>query len=211
MATIYSNLSREEETIHSMINSLQFQHDQDKAKHTRMSAYQSVVLEDIDRLEDQIEAVWTGHVNTRHAAVLSSRAGLSQVAAFTHIPTTHSANLLLKYSARMYFTTPVKKMVYLSGILYLDTMDKTYLLHPAYDLNHPLTGLEVRGTRVNCPKCAKLVNAGQGNYLVVQAGQLTSTKGDQLGEQQMSLQVSRSETPNLTPAGTSCSLSEDPD
>jgi hypothetical protein len=94
MATIYSNLSREEETIHSMINSLQFQHDQDKAKHNRMSAYQTVVLEDIDRLEDQIEAVWTGHVNTRHAAFLSSRAGLSQVAAFTYIPTTHSANLL---------------------------------------------------------------------------------------------------------------------
>jgi hypothetical protein len=49
MATIYSNLTKEEETLHSMINSLQFQHDQDKARHTRMTAYQSVVLEDIDR------------------------------------------------------------------------------------------------------------------------------------------------------------------
>jgi len=82
MATIYSNLTKEEETLHSMINSLQFQHDQDKARHTRMTAYQSVVLEDIDRLEDEIEAVWTGHVNSRHAAFLSSRAGLWQVAAF---------------------------------------------------------------------------------------------------------------------------------
>ena len=178
MATIYSNLSKEEETIHSLINSLQFQHDQDKARNTRMTAYQSVVLEDIDRLEDQIEAVWTGHVNTRHAAFLSSRAGLSQVAAFTYLSTDHSNGLQLKYSARMYTTTPVKKTTHLPGILYLDTMDKTYLLHPAYDLSHPLTEMEVRGTRADCPECAKLVHAGQGNYIVVQSGQLTCRRGD---------------------------------
>jgi len=129
MATIYSNLTKEEETLHSMINSLQFQHDQDKARHTRMTAYQSVVLEDIDRLEDEIEAVWTGHVNSRHAAFLSSRAGLWQVAAFAYPSTAHSTSLQLKYSARMYTTTPIKKVTHLPGILHLDTMDKTYLLH----------------------------------------------------------------------------------
>jgi hypothetical protein len=168
MATIYSNLTKEEETLHSMINSLQFQHDQDKARHTRMTAYQSVVLEDIDRLEDEIEAVWTGHVNSRHAAFLSSRAGLWQVAAFAYPSTAHSTSLQLKYSARMYTTTPIKKVTHLPGILHLDTMDKTYLLQPAYDLSHPLTELEVRGTRADCPECAKLVHAGQGNYVVVQ-------------------------------------------
>jgi hypothetical protein len=68
----------------------------------------------------------------------------------------------------MYTTTPIKKVTHLPGILHLDTMDKTYLLQPAYDLSHPLTELEVRGTRADCPECAKLVHAGQGNYVVVQ-------------------------------------------
>jgi hypothetical protein len=178
MATIYSNLSKEEETMHSMLYSLQFQHEQDKARLTRMTAYQSVVLEDIDRLEDQIEAVWTGQANTRHAVFLSSRAGLSQVAAFTYISTVHSTDLQLKYSARMYTNTPIKKITYTPGILHLDTMDKSYLLHPAYDLGHPITELEVRGTKADCPQCAKLVHAGQGNYIVVQSGQLTCQRGD---------------------------------
>jgi hypothetical protein len=36
-------------------------------------------MEDVDRLEDVLEAVVTGAVNTRHAAYLSAKAGLSRV------------------------------------------------------------------------------------------------------------------------------------
>jgi hypothetical protein len=42
MASIYGNLTKE--TLHSMVLSLQSQHNQDKAKQARLSAYQSVVL-----------------------------------------------------------------------------------------------------------------------------------------------------------------------
>jgi len=176
MATAYSNLSREEETLHSMISSLQYQHDLYKGKQARLAAYQSIVHDDIDRLEDQIEAVWTGQVNTRHAVFLSSRAGLSQVAAFSYTFSSIEAGLTLTYSARMYTLTAVKKMTYSSGTLVLETMDRAYLLHPAFDINHPISELEVRNTKVDCPGCAKLVHAGHGTYTVMQPGQLTCNR-----------------------------------
>jgi len=173
MASIYGNLTKEEETLHSMVLSLQSQHNQDKAKQARMTAYQSVVLEDIDRLEDQIEAVWTGHVNTRHAAFLSTRAGLSQVAAFTYTSSSTEGGLTLSYSARMFSSSPIKTTTISDGILNLETMDRAYLLHPAFDLDLPITELEVRSTRAECRLCAKLVHTGHSIYIATQGGQLT--------------------------------------
>jgi hypothetical protein len=68
-------------------------------------------------LEDQIEAVWTGHVNTRHAAFRSTRAGLSQVAAFTYTSSSTEDGLTLSFSARMFSSSPIKATFYSDGIL----------------------------------------------------------------------------------------------
>ncbi len=44
MASIYGNLTKEEETLHSMVLSLQSQHNQDKAKQARLTASPSPFL-----------------------------------------------------------------------------------------------------------------------------------------------------------------------
>jgi len=95
------------------------------------------------------------------------------VAAFTYTSSSTEDGLTLSFSARMFSSSPIKTTFYSDGILNLETMDKAYLFHAAFDLDLPITELEVRSTRVECRYCAKLVHTGHSIYMATQAGQLT--------------------------------------
>jgi hypothetical protein len=58
----------------------------------------------------------------------------------------------------MFSSSPIKATFYSDGILNLETMDKAYLLHAAFDLDLPIKELEVKSTRAECQNCAKLVH-----------------------------------------------------
>ena len=178
MAAVFSNLTKEEESLHSYLRNLDVRHEADKLRASRMYTYHEVVSEDIDILEDLLEAVWTSKVNTRHAAYLSTKAGLPQIADFTY---DHSEpnpqGVTLTYCARLYRVTEVRRMSVTAEALVVETMDKVYHLHKAYDIRHPISELEVRGTRLDCNSCANMVHTGGGNYLVVRSGDLTCREG----------------------------------
>jgi hypothetical protein len=64
-------------------------------------------MEDIEKLEDVLEAGWTGNVNVRHALFLSAKEGLKQVATFrpVGIAPGHDGPFI-KYVTRVYKKCP---------------------------------------------------------------------------------------------------------
>jgi hypothetical protein len=82
------NLSADGEKALERINVPEEKHKVDQERRLRMDAHRFTLMEDGDRLEDILEAVVTGVVNTRHAAFLSSQAGLSRVAPFEFVNVT---------------------------------------------------------------------------------------------------------------------------
>jgi hypothetical protein len=81
----------------------------DKEREMRMDAHRFTLMEDVDRLEDILEAVVTGVANTRHAAFLSAQAGLSRVASFEFVNVTAtSTGVTVRYLTRLYQTVEVK-------------------------------------------------------------------------------------------------------
>jgi ribosomal 50S subunit-associated protein YjgA (DUF615 family) len=89
---VIGNITREEEVLGHHLEKLARKHTQDISKITRFATHRHVILDDIDQLEDILEALWTGVVNTRHAVYLSSRAGLKQVAKFRTVGITAGRN-----------------------------------------------------------------------------------------------------------------------
>jgi hypothetical protein len=79
---VFGNITREEEVLGRHLETLAKKHTMDVSRLTRFDTHRHIVLEDIDKLEDILEAAWTGTANTRHSVYLSSRAGLQQVATF---------------------------------------------------------------------------------------------------------------------------------
>jgi hypothetical protein len=77
---VIGNITREEEVLGRHLETLAKKHTMDVGRLTRFNTHRHIVLEDIDKLEDILEAAWTGTANTRHSVYLSSRAGLQQVA-----------------------------------------------------------------------------------------------------------------------------------
>jgi hypothetical protein len=60
------NITMEEDKLESRVSELEQKHKSDKDRDSRMAAHRFTLMEDVDRLEDVLEAVVTGGVNTRH-------------------------------------------------------------------------------------------------------------------------------------------------
>jgi hypothetical protein len=133
-----------------------------------------VVLEDIDKLEDVLQALWTGTVNTRHAVYLSSRAGLTQVATFRTVGLLPGkSGPSIRYVTRLYRTTTVMAIDNQDTFTSVATLDQLYYLHPGHGLTTPVTEMEVRGTKLQCPTCAIVVHIHDYQYLTVHPGHLS--------------------------------------
>jgi hypothetical protein len=70
---IIGNITREEEVLGRHLETLAKKHTLDVGRLTRFNTHRHIVVEDIDKLEDIFEVVWTGAANTRHSVYLSSR------------------------------------------------------------------------------------------------------------------------------------------
>jgi hypothetical protein len=128
---VIGNITREEEVLGRHLETLAKKHTMDVGRLTRFNTHRHVVLEDIDKLEDIVEAAWTGLANTRHSVYLSSRAGLQQVATFRTVGISKGRDgPVMKYVARLYRRTPILAVTRTSLVLSVSTPDRLYHLHP---------------------------------------------------------------------------------
>ena len=175
MSSAIANVTREEETLFTHLQSLSNTHHEDRIKASKLLTHYKVFMDDADKLEDILEAVWTGVVNVRHSTYLSSRAGLQKVAAFKYLGAESSpSGPVFRYTTRLFRKAEILAVT-LSGMeaLILETSYRMYYLHPNYDLSLPITEEEVRANRSPCSTCAMLTHMGRGMYKVYKAGSLT--------------------------------------
>jgi hypothetical protein len=173
---IIGNITNEEEVLGSHLNELAKRHNEDIGKLTRLNVHHQVILEDIDKLEDVIAAVWTGEATVRHAVFLSAKANLPTVAHFRTVGLYMDRNgPVVRFSTRLFKTVDVLAVNQSKTVTTLSTLGRTYYLHPGHNLRLPLTELEVRGTRIPCTTCAVLVHMDHQRYLTVSPGRLSCT------------------------------------
>jgi hypothetical protein len=175
---IIGNITNEEEVLGSHLSELAKKHNEDIGKLTRLNVHHQIILEDIDKLEDVISAVWTGEATVRHAVFLSSKANLPTVAHFLTIGLYMDRNgPVVRFVTRLFKTVDVLAVNQSKAMTTLSTLGRTYYLHPGHNLRLPLTELEVRGTRIPCPTCAVLVHMDHQRYLTTSPGRLLCTHG----------------------------------
>jgi hypothetical protein len=173
---IIGNITNEEEVLGSHLSELAKRHNEDIGKLTRLNVHHQVILEDIDKLEDVISAVWTGEATVRHAVFLSSKANLPTVAHFLTVGLYMDRNgPVVRFSTRLFKTVDVLAVNQSKAVTTLSTLGRTYYLHPGHNLRLPLTELEVRGTRIPCSTCAVQVHMDHQRYLTVSPGRLSCT------------------------------------
>jgi hypothetical protein len=173
---IIGNITNEEEVLGSHLSELAKRHNEDIGKLTRLNVHHQVILEDIDKLEDVISAVWTGEATVRHAVFLSSKANLPTVAHFRTVGLYMDRNgPVVRFSTQLFKTVDVLAVNQSKAVTTLSTLGRTYYLHPGHNLRLPLTELEVRGTKIPCPTCAVLVHMDHQRYLTVSPGRLSCT------------------------------------
>jgi hypothetical protein len=178
VADIIGNITNEEEVLGRHINELAQRHADDVGRMTRLNVHHQIILEDIDKLEDVLAAVWTGEVAVRHAVFLSSKANLPTAAHFRTVGVYTDRNgPVVKYVTRIYKKVDVLAANRTKRVVTLSTLGRTYYLHPGHNLLLPLNEMEVRGTRIPCPSCAVLVHVDHQRYLTVTPGRLTCTQG----------------------------------
>jgi hypothetical protein len=171
---VIGNITREEEVLGHHLEKLAKKHTQDVSKITRFATHKHVILDDIDKLEDILEALWMGVVNTRHAVYLSSRAFLKQVATFRTVGITAGrGGPTVRYVTRLYKTTTIMAIDNRPSYNSVATLDTLYYLHPGHSLKVPISEVEVRGTRVHCPSCAIVVYVNDHLYQAVQPGHMS--------------------------------------
>jgi hypothetical protein len=172
------NLSADGERALERIDVLEEKYRVDQERELRMDAHRFTLMEDVDRLEDILEAVVTGVVNTRHAAFLSAQAGLSRVATFEFVNvTTAQTGVTVRYLTRLYQTVEVSEIVVSATYSQVRTPSRDYYLHVSHGSEMPFTEMEVQGTRGECSDCAVLVHTGSRRYLVVVPGSVTCAEG----------------------------------
>jgi hypothetical protein len=172
------NLSVEEDKVVERVDVLEEKYRLDKERDLRMDAHRFTLMEDVDRLEDILEAVVTGVVNTRHAAFLSAQAGLSRVASFEFVNLTSApTGVTVRYLTRLYQTVEVRDVYMSATYSQVRTPTRDYFLHLSHGVEMPLTEMEVQGTREECGECAVTVHTGDRRYLVVVPGNLSCTRG----------------------------------
>jgi hypothetical protein len=167
------NITMEEDRMESRVSELEKRHNTDRDRGSRMAAHRFTLMEDVDRLEDVLEAVVTGAVNTRHAAYLSAKAGLSRVASYEFLNLTSvNQKLIVRYLTRLFKEVPVEVVATSAAAVQVRTPSREYYLHVSHGPEMPLTEMEVQGTRDGCAVCALLVHTGNRRYLVVEGGEL---------------------------------------
>ncbi len=155
------NLSAEGERALECIDVLEEKYKVDQERELRMDVHRFTLMEDVDRLEDILEAVVTGVVNTRHAAFLSAQAGLSRVATFEFVNvTTAQTGVVVRYVTRLYQTVEVSDIFVSAAYSQVRTPSRDYYLHVSHGSEMPFTEMEVQGTREVCDDCAVLVHTG---------------------------------------------------
>jgi hypothetical protein len=153
------NITEEEDRIEGRMRTIEENHNLDRDRSMRMNAHRFPLMEDVDRLEDILEAVVSGAVNTRHAAYLSAKAGLSRVASFEYLNITRSTNgVIIRYLTRLFKEVPVDVVSTSAGVIQLRTPSREYYLHTSHGPEMSLTELEVQGTRDDCAGCALVVH-----------------------------------------------------
>jgi hypothetical protein len=168
------NLTDDEERLEGKLRTLEETHSLDKERGIRMNGHRFTLMEDVDRLEDVLEAVVTGAVNTRHAAYLSAKAGLSRVASYEFLNLTLSNKVVtVRYLTRLFKEVEVEVIATSASVVQVRSPSREYYLHASHGPEMTLTELEVQGTRDECASCALLVHTGSRRYLVVGSGNLT--------------------------------------
>jgi hypothetical protein len=144
VADIIGNITNEEEVLGRHLNELAQKHADDVGKITRLNVHHQIILEDIDKLEDVLAAVWTGEVAVRHAVFLSAKANLPTAA---HLCTvgfyTDRNGPVVKYVTRIYKKVDVLAANRTKRVTTLSTLGRTYYLHPGHNLQLSLNELEV--------------------------------------------------------------------
>jgi hypothetical protein len=177
VADIIGNITNEEEVLGRHLNELAQKHADDVGRITRLNMHHQIILEDIDKLEDVLAAVWTGEVVVRHAVFLSAKANLPTAAHFRTIGFYMDRNgPVVKYVTRIYKKVDVLAANSTKRVTTLSTLGRTYYLHLGHNLQLSLNELEVRGTRIPCPTCAILVHVDHQRYLTVTPGRLSCTQ-----------------------------------
>jgi hypothetical protein len=172
------NLSAEEDRVVERVDVLEEKYWLDKERELRMDAHRFTLMEDVDRLEDILEAVVTGVVNTRHAAFLSAQAALSRVASFEFVNVTAtSSGVTVRYLTRLFQTVEVRDVFIGATYSQVRTPSRDYFLHLSHGVEMSLTEMEVQGTREECDECAVAVHTGGRRYLVVIPGNLSCVRG----------------------------------
>jgi hypothetical protein len=178
VADIIGNITNEEEVLGRHIHELAQKHADDVGRMTRLNVHHQIILEDIDKLEDVLAAVWTGEVAVRHAVFLSAKANLPTAAHFRTVGLYNDrSGPVVRYVTRIYRKVDVLATNRTKKAVTLSTLGRTYYLHSGHNLLLPLNEVEVRGTRIPCPSCAILVHVDHQRYLTVTPGRLTCTQG----------------------------------
>ena len=178
----YTTLAKEEEDLERKFKRLEKKQEKDILEIKRDNIYRTTIQEDVDKLEDILEAVQTGQCNTRHSVYLSSRAGLNAILSFQlHKIDSSPQGPVLTFSSKTYRKVDVLSIDVQERYTRIETTNRCYLLHPAHPLNAPITEDEVRMSRGECTDCAKFVHMGQKAYKTLQPGMITcmsSTGGE---------------------------------
>jgi hypothetical protein len=124
------NITDEEEKIEERLRGLEESHNIDIERGVRMSGHRFTLMEDVDRLEDVLEAVVTGAVNTRHAAYPSSKAGLSRVASYEFLNLTLvDRKVVVRYLSRLFKEVTVEVIATSASVVQVRTPSREYFLH----------------------------------------------------------------------------------
>jgi hypothetical protein len=178
VADIIGNITNEEEVLGRHLQELAQKHADDVGRMTRLNVHHQIILEDIDKLEDVLAAVWTGEVAVRHAVFLSAKANLPTAAHFRAVGLyMDRSGPVVRYVTRIYKKVDVLTVNRTKRVVTLSTLGRTYYLHPGHNLLLSLNEMEVRGTRIPCSSCAILVHVDRQQYLTVTPGRLTCTQG----------------------------------
>jgi hypothetical protein len=95
-----------------------------------MNGHRFTLMEDVDRLEDVLEAVVTGAVNTRHAVYLSAKAGLSRVASYEFLNLTLSNKVVtVRYLTRLFKEVEVEVIATSASVVQVRSPSREYYLH----------------------------------------------------------------------------------
>jgi hypothetical protein len=167
-------LNKEEETIETRLRTLEAKQELDITKTFRLMMHHSVVQDDLQKLEDTMDAIVTGYANTRHSIFLTSRATLSHTAiAFNfHDITATKTGVEVTYLTRIYKKDVVLDIEKEKTHMTIKTIGSVYIVNPNYDLTKPLTEREVKLTKYECPTCAMLTHIRNGQYNIYRGGLL---------------------------------------